>query len=40
MNRQSAKLTTLTHLEFRKKVIEILVGNVRKMTKEDQVEQL
>jgi hypothetical protein len=29
MNRQSAKLPTLSYLDFRKKVIEGLVGNVR-----------
>ncbi|PNF33477.1 hypothetical protein B7P43_G00567 [Cryptotermes secundus] len=29
MNRQSAKLSTLSHLDFRKKMIEGLVGNVR-----------
>jgi hypothetical protein len=31
MNWQSAKLTTLSHLEFHKKVIELLVGNVKKI---------
>jgi hypothetical protein len=30
MNQQSAKLPTLSHLEFHKKVIEVLVGDLEK----------
>jgi hypothetical protein len=34
MRRQSAKLPSVSRLDFRKKVIEVLVGNVRnKMTR-------
>jgi hypothetical protein len=30
MNHQSAKLPTLSHMEFHKKVIEELIGNAQK----------
>jgi hypothetical protein len=42
MNRQSTKLPTLFHLEFHKKVIKGLAGNVQKWREkeEDQVEQM
>jgi hypothetical protein len=45
LNRQSTKLPTLSHLKFHKKVIEVLVGNIKKKNndpkkEEDQVEQM